>query len=320
MYIISIELIFAILAGISAKCYDDFTECDENISCSNSSLFSISPYILEFLKQFHTLLYTTISIRDYAFAIPMYIGNLLNSLINPKAYSTPYENSLKYVLLIPCIVSFFYRYSLNRYDILIILFFISSLSLEPLMPIVKNDGIYKMIFRMICCIEYAGILYILYRMNKKISTGVQKIILYAVGYLFTSCIFQWIMIRKQNKKVEINEEKIIKESGIMPEVSRIMPEVSRIMPEVSRIMPEIPRLYPVYPHHSLESTPESPIVSPPNHTINNSGTRVLDNIIEKSGMNTITISGHHSINQMEDKLENTCNMPEDSANIPRICP
>jgi hypothetical protein len=290
---ISYELLFAILAGISAKCYDDFTESDENpLSSPNSSFFSISPYILEFLKQFHTLLFTTISIHDYAFAIPMYIGNLLNSLFNPKAYSPPYENSLKYVFIIPCIISLFRYYQLTKYDLLIIVLYIGILGSEPLFPLVKDDGIYKMIFRMMCGFTCIGILYILNRMNIEISSGVKKLELYAIGYFLTSAIFQYIMIRKSKENKNKNSDNF---AGNLPENSRILPVSSSNIPL---------------------SKSHNPIDQPPNATINISEIRVHDDTIEKSGKNTIIDHVDHSENHSNIKLEISRITPDYSRDPP----
>jgi hypothetical protein len=232
----------------------------------------------------------------------MYIANLLNSIVNPKAYATPYENSLKYVFFIPCIISIYYAYVLNRYDILIIFFFVSSLAIEPLLPYVKNDGIYKMVFRFICCAEYIGILYLMHKLHKNISTGVKKILLYAIGYLLTSCIFQCIIMEK-NEESEENEENKVENR-----------EDSRMIPEVSRILPEIPPISLAVPSNI------SPDLSP-NNSINSSETRVLENTIDKSGNNSVENMENNSSNSGSNTLEISRDIPVNSAqNIPQISP
>jgi hypothetical protein len=79
--------LLSLFAGACCKLYDDLDD--------NELLESFkTPFILEVLKGFHYVSFTSISLQSAAFFYFNYFLNFLHLLTNKNAYSNPYENSV----------------------------------------------------------------------------------------------------------------------------------------------------------------------------------------------------------------------------------
>ena len=99
--------IIALIGGISAKLYDDF---EDNIYFTK---FKNNLFLMELLKGLHYISFMCIGMTDNLWYILVYLGNILNAIMNKNGFSNPYEHSVIYTFLL----GLFYYYCIKKEQI-----------------------------------------------------------------------------------------------------------------------------------------------------------------------------------------------------------
>jgi hypothetical protein len=170
------DYLYAFLAGLLCKVYDDFN--DNNM---------IGSHIQELLKGSQWMLLTLLSYNDFNFALINYIVNALNAVSNWKEWNFPYESSL--LILAPVFI--FISFRTERYfsvcDWAFLLWFTLVMAFEPLI-ITEEFSYRKLISRLVAVI--ISILGVVIGIHIGTSPSIIKVSCYAVGYSLFSSGFQ----------------------------------------------------------------------------------------------------------------------------------
>jgi hypothetical protein len=171
------EYLLPLISGISAKVYDDIS--DTNIS--------VSDIIKESLKGVQWTTLALLSVNDFNFTSIFYISILSNYFGDPTAYSTPYEQAL--LLIFPCLLFFNFHtiQSMNLINLIVIIPFIIVMYSEQLF-ITENVSYKKLLSRLVMLFNL--IIVCIFSTYLHLSPSILKIVIYGIGYLLISCIFQ----------------------------------------------------------------------------------------------------------------------------------
>jgi len=186
------QIVYAILGGIVCKVYDDLN--DMNILRSEK--------INEILKGSQWILLTLLSIHDFNFAIVMYIVTFLNSVVNSKEWSEPYESSLLYLYPIFFILSFHTREYLTFFDIIVLVSQCIGSLIEPYIW-AEESSYKKLMDRSGGLILNCILLY--YASYFNLSKSIIKYTYYFTGYFIISVGFQayhQILLYKDTEKLD----------------------------------------------------------------------------------------------------------------------
>ena len=172
------DILLAVLAGISSKLYDDLN--DMNIMTSDK--------VNEVLKGLTWVLLTLVSINDFNFSILFYVINLGNSIVNSNEWKSPYESSLLYVYPILLILSFHTRAYLTVADTLILCILLLFINLIEPYIFTEETSDRKMYSRILGSFNIVVLL--LSSLYFTISSSIVKILSAILGYAITSSVFQ----------------------------------------------------------------------------------------------------------------------------------
>jgi hypothetical protein len=192
--------VIALIGGISVKLYDDF---EDNIYFTK---FKNNLFLMELLKGLHYISFASIGTIDNLWYILVYLGNILNAIMNKSGFSNPYEHSVIYTFSLGL---FFINYkqvyesitSLNLYstDVLGFIWFLIGMTIEPLF-INSEMSLLKLVIRIFTAM-LCGFLYF----NCKISTF-KLIFIYCFGYMFCSVLIQYITFNIEIQKLKQNSD------------------------------------------------------------------------------------------------------------------
>jgi hypothetical protein len=178
--------IVSFLAGLACKLYDDLSD--------NPLLVDFkTPVLMEFLKGVHYILFTTISLHNPVFFMLLFVICSVNSLVDPTAWSEPYESSLPYSL---GLIYFLVQYDslpLNVYDVCCIILTLLTIVAEPRM-MHKEVSLCKLIVRayFVC----AMLCMIVLPLN---SITLKYMFSYSIGYCLCSVFCQYYSLYKHTK-------------------------------------------------------------------------------------------------------------------------
>jgi hypothetical protein len=180
----------AFVGGFANKAYDDLED--------NPLLASFkTPVYMEMLKGIHYVLFTTLALHQPVFFILLYAINCFNSLADPRAWSCPYEYSLPYSLaLLYLLVDYTNLTPLTLYDVLMILLFVSTNVLEPIV-LTEEYSLIKLVVRVHwVCVLFCNTLLPLF------SDGTKCLCAYYLGYFLCSSMVQYysLFIAETNLK------------------------------------------------------------------------------------------------------------------------
>ena len=186
----------ALFAGISAKVYDDIID----------NKITISDTVKESLKGTQWMSYALLSVNDFNFTLGSCIIYTANSIADPPAYTTSYEQALLYTIPLLLLFNVDSLHALGGWDMMVILFMILILVFEP-MIISENVSYRKCGIRLIGAIEFLLIYW--WSDYFQISRSIQKMCLYLFGYTITSVFFQLYFLLKEPevKEPEVKEVK-----------------------------------------------------------------------------------------------------------------
>lgn len=171
------EYLYTVLAGISAKLYDDLTDND----------ILKDETMKEILKGSQWILLTLISQADFNFALPFYLTAFANSISDTEAFTAPYERSLLILYPILLLISFHTMKAFNTGDISFVLLTTLALLTEPFL----NSEEYS--YRKLGTRFVAFLWTIIMIRNFTFSPSVIKAIYFFMGYSFISICFQIYM-------------------------------------------------------------------------------------------------------------------------------
>lgn len=201
--------ILTLLAGISCKLYDDMN--DNNLYEKNDFLKKRKDYINEFLKVLHTGLLIYVSSKYISPIVLFTIMNLVQIVVIKSGFESPYE----YSGLIFCILWSIYllvnnsSYTFNDIKIYLFIFFIICIGQGIADLSLSSDSEYsykKLAIRSVGTIFSLLVLF-LNHFFKLVKDEVIFWLWYLVGYCFTSCIFQILLLRmnSQEQKDDISD-------------------------------------------------------------------------------------------------------------------
>ena len=128
------------------------------------------------------------------------MGNLLNFLVNRKAFEAPYERSLLFTFLMPMLFINFSKSNIKYIDVAISVAGIFFMGIEPILY-KEEFSLKKILFRLINVI----IITIILIYNPLINSGVQCSMLFAIGY-FSLSIFVQIYKLYINPSIQVTEK------------------------------------------------------------------------------------------------------------------
>lgn len=193
-------MLLSLFAGIVCKLYDDLNDNDlyTMLNMSNKS------YINETLKALHYIFFSILSLNYALFYLLFMLVLCINAYFDKDAFSNPYECS---GLMSGFLLVFFVNYSqlnFNYYDIFFCIILLIGAIIVDFAPIVKVEySANKLYQRAFGVLFFIVVLLFNYQRNL-LSESIILSIIYILGYLVTSCIFQYILL--SNNKVE-NEVK-----------------------------------------------------------------------------------------------------------------
>jgi hypothetical protein len=211
------SLIISFLAGLSVKVYDDL---NDNVILQKFR----NDTFMEFLKGFHYILFTSISIEEPLFLIIQYVANVLNYIGNTDCWCNSYEHSLLYsFMLVFILIDYKKIKQIPFLDMLLMIgIFIGTLT-EPIAMcyFLKNSefSFQKMIIRILLILTLVVCNYL------SESMALKHWYYYMIGYFIFSVLVQYYSLittkEEQIKEKQIKEEQIkkkqIKEEQIKEE-------------------------------------------------------------------------------------------------------
>jgi hypothetical protein len=207
----------AIVAGVSAKLYDDIIDNKYLESFKNETL-------LEALKGVQFITTTKLSIQDPFFIIVYYIGNFANFIGDNNSFKDPYEKSLLYsYLCIFFLLDYKKIISTSVFQYIIIVMFIIGMYLES--RIYRSEcSAFKLLCRLGSILSIIFMLYVF----PNACTTLKYLWFTIMGYFLVSCVTQYYSLfvfndseHKNNVeyiKQEVQEEKEIQEEKEVQEV------------------------------------------------------------------------------------------------------
>jgi hypothetical protein len=203
--------IFSFLFGVIIKIYDDLN--DNKLFKYYDFLKKNKKYINNILQCLIVGCLTVLSFQDFMFCFDFTIMNIIFFSIDRNAFSKSYEFSGLILISILCLFLFFIskqKITLELFNKFIIIFIISITLLFIDYFILNNVeyGLVKLILRFITLINLIILIVTLFLFNlNKINIISKNLILFGIGYLFTSCIFQFLLLYMKNKKIKKNKKK-----------------------------------------------------------------------------------------------------------------
>lgn len=184
------ETLAAFLAGAAAKIYDDGVDME----------MITDDYHKKILESLQCFLLGGLSIHNFTFSVVNLVINLLNHFANKNAFKEPYEFSLLAVYPLFLLLSFGTREYLTKADLMFFFILAATLFLEPM--VVKEDkSPRKFVFRLGTFLVFLWFLFL----DIKLSSGIYLTIVYAVGYLLLSTIYQGYHVSHMDINVFVDE-------------------------------------------------------------------------------------------------------------------
>ena len=165
----------AFVAGAAGKLYDDGVDMK----------YITNQYHIKILETLQCMLLGAISINSFTFTVIILIIDLLNYISNNAAWSAPYESSLLVVFPIFLFLSIGSREYLTVPDIIVSIYLSGLLFFEPFF-IKEETSPRKFISRLFGLL----ILICISMIPLGLSNGIYLILLYCIGYLVLSTIYQ----------------------------------------------------------------------------------------------------------------------------------
>jgi hypothetical protein len=179
-----------LLAGLSAKAYDDLTD-NVRLKGFNNKTF------MEYLKGIHYISFTATSIDDPLFFYIFVLSVILNYITNIDAYTDPYENSLLYSFLLLFLIIHPVTVSMEWMDWALAIIICISMMVEPVFSkyVFKNKefSLLKLFTRILMLIGTSFCLLL-----AKSKTMIY-LISYFIGYFIVSCMVQCYSVLKKLK-------------------------------------------------------------------------------------------------------------------------
>lgn len=183
----------AFLAGFVNKMHDDLLD--------NPILEAFkTPALMECLKGMHYILFTTISLHNPVFFMLLFAICGVNAVVDPNAWTGPYESSLPYSLgMIYFLVHYEPLPLLNVYDVCCLIATVLTIVAETRM---KEYSLCKLIVRayFVC----AMLCMIVLPLN---SITLKYIFAYCIGYCLCSVFSQYYSLYTMSNKKELKVQK-----------------------------------------------------------------------------------------------------------------
>ena len=202
---------FSFLFGVIIKIYDDLN--DNKLFKYYDFLKKNKKYINNILQCLIVGCLTVLSFQDFMFCFDFTIMNIIFFSIDRNAFSESYEFSGLIMISMLCLFLFFIskqKVTLDLFNKFLIISIISITLLFIDYFILNNAeyGLVKLILRFITLINLIILIVTLFIFNlNKINIISKNLILFGIGYLFTSCIFQFLLLYMKNKKIKKNKKK-----------------------------------------------------------------------------------------------------------------
>jgi hypothetical protein len=203
--------IFSFLFGVIIKIHDDLN--DNKLFRYYDILKKNKKHINNILQYLIVGCLTVLSFHDFLFCFDFTIMNIIFCSIDRKAYSNSYEFLGVIMISILCLFLFIMgkqKITLDLFNKFIVIFIISITLLFIDYFILNNVeyGLVKLILRFITLINLIILIVTLFIFNlNKINIISKNLILFGIGYLFTSCIFQFLLLYMKNKKIKNKKTK-----------------------------------------------------------------------------------------------------------------
>ncbi len=194
-------ILLSLFAGIICKLYDDLNDNDlyTMLNMSNKS------YINETLKALHYISFSILSLNYALFYLLFMLVLCINAYFDKDAFSNPYECS---GLMSGFLLVFFVNYSqlnVNYYDILFCIILLIGAIVVDFAPTVKVEySANKLYQRAFGVFFFIVVLLFNYRWNL-LSESIILSMIYILGYLVISCIFQYFLLSNNKVENEITE-------------------------------------------------------------------------------------------------------------------
>jgi hypothetical protein len=176
------DYLYAFLGGLTCKIYDDLNDNG-----------MIGGHVQELLKGSQWILLTLLSYNDFNFSIFAYIANGLNALVNWKEWNHPYETSLLVLYPFLLFISFWSRSYLNMYDIIVAVYIVMTLLIEPILfkEEYSTTKFYSRVYALV--LSFVAICIAPYF---DISPFLVKFLYYSLGYDLFSTGFQAYLLTR----------------------------------------------------------------------------------------------------------------------------
>jgi hypothetical protein len=202
---------FSFLFGVIIKIYDDLN--DNKLFKYYDFLKKNKKYINNILQCLIVGCLTVLSFQDFMFCFDFTIMNIIFFSIDRNAFSESYEFSGLIMISMLCLFLFFIskqKVTLDLFNKFLIISIISITLLFIDYFILNNAeyGLVKLILRFITLINLIILIVTLFIFNlNKINIISKNLILFGIGYLFTSCIFQFLLLYMKNKKIKNKKQR-----------------------------------------------------------------------------------------------------------------
>jgi hypothetical protein len=202
---------FSFLFGVIIKIYDDLN--DNKLFKYYDFLKKNKKYINNILQCLIVGCLTVLSFQDFMFCFDFTIMNIIFFSIDRNAFSESYEFSGLIMISMLCLFLFFIskqKVTLDLFNKFLIISIISITLLFIDYFILNNAeyGLVKLILRFVTLINLIILIVTLFIFNlNKINIISKNLILFGIGYLFTSCIFQFLLLYIKNKKIKNKKQR-----------------------------------------------------------------------------------------------------------------
>lgn len=185
------DIVSAILSGITVKIYDDFTE----------NGIVKDGFLKECLHTLSCLLLGATAMKDFVFVLLLYSANFVNNISDEHAFSELKEKSILYAYPIFFVLTLPYVRNLTIIETITLIWACFLIYNES--SIIKEEvSIRKLTSRAIVIggtiVVIAGAVYL-----ELLTKSLLKMYLFGLAYLITSCCFQSYTL--YNKHVEIKD-------------------------------------------------------------------------------------------------------------------
>jgi len=202
---------FSFLFGVIIKIYDDLND---------NKLFRYYDFLKRNKKHINNILQclivgclTVLSFQDFMFCFDFTMMNIIFFSIDRNAFTESYEFFGLIMISILCLFLFIkskQKITLDLFNKFIVISIISITLLFIDYFILNNAeyGLVKLILRFITLINLIILVVTLFIFNlNKINIISKNLILFGIGYLFTSCIFQFLLLYMKNKKIKNKKQR-----------------------------------------------------------------------------------------------------------------